>query len=112
MKSCTRVLLGVAVALSAALQAGAEPLRCNGAIVDEGEAKVSVLRKCGPPLIRDSFCAPVYYNGTPNPLPEPLAGALVPCQLTDEWLYDRGPGNLMATVRFRAGTVLSIKFGR
>jgi hypothetical protein len=36
----------------------------------------------------------------------------VPCQQTDEWLYDRGPGNLMATVRFRSGSVLSIVYGR
>ncbi|MGY4828132.1 DUF2845 domain-containing protein [Sphaerotilaceae bacterium SBD11-9] len=36
----------------------------------------------------------------------------MPCQQVDEWLYDRGPGNLVATVRFRAGTVWSITYGR
>ena len=29
----------------------------------------------------------------------------------EEWLYDRGPGNLMATVRFRGGVVQSIRYG-
>jgi hypothetical protein len=30
----------------------------------------------------------------------------------EEWLYDRGPGNLLATVRFRYGVVQSITYGR
>jgi hypothetical protein len=30
----------------------------------------------------------------------------------DEWLYDRGPGNLMVTVRFRGGAVQAIEYGR
>jgi hypothetical protein len=30
----------------------------------------------------------------------------------EEWLYDRGPGNLMATVRFRNGKVESIRYDR
>ena len=36
----------------------------------------------------------------------------LPCQKVDEWLYDRGPGNLMVTVRFRAGVVHAIEYGR
>jgi hypothetical protein len=94
------------------LHAGAESLRCHGGIADEGDSRVSVLYKCGQPILKDSFCAPVVYNQTLRPVPEPFASAFVPCQHTDEWLYDRGPGNLMATVRFRSGTVLSITYGR
>jgi hypothetical protein len=30
----------------------------------------------------------------------------------EEWLYERGPGNLVATVRVRAGVVQSIRYGR
>jgi len=45
-------------------------------------------------------------------VPEPFASVLVPCQQVEEWLYDRGPGNLMATVRFRFGRVQSIVYGR
>ena len=51
--------------------------------------------------------APVYQQ-TLNPVPEPFASAFVPCQPVEEWLYERGPGNLTATVRFRAGVVQSI----
>ena len=111
MDICIRLLLPAAVALTA-LHAQAESLRCSGGIVDEGDSRISVLHKCGQPLLKDSFCAPVYYNGTLNPVPEPYAGIVVPCQQIDEWLYDRGDGNLMATVRIRSGTVLSIKHRR
>ena len=98
--------------LLTSLPAGAETLRCAGGSIAEGDSRVSVAYKCGQPLLKDSFCAPVYYGGTLNPVPEPYASALVPCVLTDEWLYDRGPGNLVATVRFRSGTVASIRYGQ
>lgn len=92
--------------------AQAESLRCEGASASEGDSKLSVLHKCGRPLISDAYCEPVYYAGTANPLPAAIAGAHVPCQPIEEWLYDRGAGNLMATVRFRAGVVQSIRYGR
>ncbi|MGN6829700.1 DUF2845 domain-containing protein [Paucibacter sp. M5-1] len=92
--------------------AQAESLRCEGASAAEGDSKLSVLHKCGRPLLSDAYCEPVYYAGTANPVPAPIAGAHVPCQPIEEWLYDRGPGNLMATVRFRAGVVQSIRYGR
>lgn len=69
---------------------------------------MSVLYKCGQPVLADSFCAPVFYQGSLHPVPVPIAGAFVPCQPVGEWLYDRGPGNLMATVRFRGATVASL----
>jgi len=68
--------------------------------------------KSGPPLMRDSYCAPVFYRGSVNAVPEPFASAYVPCVHTEEWLYGRGPGNLLATVRLRGGTVQSITYGR
>jgi hypothetical protein len=92
--------------------AAAESLRCSGGIAAEGDSRLSVLHKCGQPVLRDSFCAPVYYGATLNTVPEPFASTFVPCQLSEEWLYDRGPGNLMATVRLRSGIVQSIAYGR
>ena len=53
----------------------------------------------------DTYCAPVYYAPTYQPVPEPFASIVVPCQLVEEWLYDRGPGNLLAVVRIRSGVV-------
>lgn len=92
--------------------AKAESLRCNGAIASEGDSKLSILYKCGQPLLADSFCAPVYYPGSLFPVPPSVAGAYVPCQVVEEWLYERGAGNLVAIVTFRDGRVQSIRYGR
>ncbi|HEY9513458.1 MAG TPA: DUF2845 domain-containing protein [Rhodanobacter sp.] len=111
MIHCVRVLAAMAIVVLC--QTGqAESLRCAGGIAAEGDSRVAVAFKCGPPLLQDSFCAPVYFGQTLHPVPEPFASAFVPCQRTDEWLYDRGPGNLVATVRFRWGVVQSIRYGR
>ena len=100
------------LAVGALGSAQAESLRCQSGSVSEGDSRLSVLYKCGEPKLRDSYCAPVFYASTLQPVPEPFASASVPCQQTDEWLYERGPGNLVATVRMRNGKVLSIKYGR
>ena len=105
--------IGLAFAVLAHLpSASAESLRCNGSSAGEGDSKLSVLYKCGQPVLADSCCAPLYVAGALHPIPAPLASLVVPCQPLEEWLYDRGPGNLMATVRFRDGKVLSIRYGR
>jgi len=105
---------GIAAALGVALAgpARAESLRCNGAIAAEGDSRLAVLYKCGPPLLQELRCATVVYPTTLYPVPEPFASAYVPCQAVEEWLYERGPGNLVATVRFRGGVVQSIRYGR
>ena len=90
----------------------AESLRCSGGIAAEGDSRLSVIYKCGQPLLQDSYCAPVYYNPSGQSVPEPFANAFVPCQHTEEWLYERGPGSLVATVRFRSGKVSSVTYGR
>lgn len=98
--------------LAAPEPARAESLRCHGASASEGDTRLSVLYKCGQPLLADSWCAPVYVAGAMHPLPSTIGAAVLPCQAIEEWLYDRGPGNLMASVRFRDGKVLSIRYGR
>ena len=102
----------IALLLAQAPAVSAETLRCNGASAAEGDSKLSVRYKCGPPLLAEAFCAPVFALGSPYPIPEPWSSLVVPCQPVEEWLYDRGPGNLMATVRFRSGVVQSIRYGR
>ena len=92
--------------------ASAESLRCNGQSVSEGDTRLALRYKCGEPLMADTYCAPVYYAPTYQPVPEPFASIVVPCQLVEEWLYDRGPGNLLAVVRIRSGVVQSIQYGR
>ena len=109
MKLFVRVCFA-AVISALFLPAHSETLRCRGHIIEAGDSALSVRYHCGEPLLKDSYCAPVYYFPRLQPVPEPLAGLVVPCQKVDEWLYDRGPGNLVATVRFRAGVVLSIRY--
>jgi uncharacterized protein DUF2845 len=107
-----RLVLMAALAALSGTSVHAESLRCNGNIASEGDSRLSVLYKCGQPLLADSFCAPVYYAPTLMPVPQPFASVVIPCQQVEEWLYDRGEGNLMATVRFRSGVVQSISYGR
>lgn len=106
-----RVCVAAFLALQC-LPASAESLRCQGHSAEEGDSKVSVLYKCGQPLLKDSYCAPVFHYQTFAPLPEAMALAILPCQPVEEWLYDRGFGNLMAMVRFRSGVVRPIAYGR
>ena len=111
MNALLRVCL-VTVVAAHAITANAESLRCSGYSTAEGDSRLSVLYKCGQPLLADNYCAPVYYAQTLQPVPDPIASVFVPCQAVEEWLYDRGPGNLMAIVRFRSGVVQSIRYGR
>lgn len=111
MKPLTSAAMFAACMIVAA-PSGAETLRCNGMIVSEGDSKISVVYKCGEPLLKDSFCAPVVDLRTGQPVPDAVAGWVVPCQTVEEWLYDRGPGNMLAKVRLRGGVVLSIRYSR
>jgi hypothetical protein len=90
----------------------AESLRCAQGIVAEGDSRLSLVYKCGNPSMADSYCAPVYYYGGLHQVPEPWASYAVPCQVIEQWVYDRGPGELLATVYLRRGVVQSIVYSR
>lgn len=111
MRTGIAVVMWVAAAASP-LAARAESLRCDGRSVAEGDSRLSLLAKCGPPALSDRYCAPAYFPGALHPVPEPFGSVVVPCQVVEEWLYDRGPGNLPATVRLRSGVVQSILYGQ
>ena len=111
VKALLRVCCAVMIA-TVPTMASAESLRCNGQSVSEGDTRLALRYNCGEPLLADTYCAPVYYAPTFQPVPEPFASIVVPCQLVEEWLYDRGPGNLLAVVRIRSGVVQSIQYGR
>jgi hypothetical protein len=100
-------------ALAALLGAGsavhADPLRCNDTSVHEGDAKVWLLRACGQPTVSDAYCARL---AQPVPAQYGYPPYQAPCVMTEEWLYDRGPGNLMAVVRIREGRIVSIRYGQ
>lgn len=94
-----RVFFWVAFSCLALSGAQAESLRCKGDLVDVGDTKASVVRKCGEPVMKDSFCKP---------------GAVVQgagCETVEEWTYSPGYGQFMTTLRFEGGKVSSIKYG-
>jgi len=111
MNTTPLAALVLAVLTACCSFARAESLRCNGTSASEGDSRIAVLYKCGQPVLADVYCAPVFYSGSPYPVPAPIAGAYVPCQAVEEWIYDRGEGNLVATVRFHNGRVQSIRYG-
>jgi hypothetical protein len=104
--ACVTVLFGLPCL------AAAESLRCSGGIVAEGDSRMSVIYKCGQPVLADTYCSPVYYPGTFNLVPPGLAATVVPCLPIEEWLYERGPGTMNATVYLRSGVVQSIAYSR
>jgi hypothetical protein len=109
----TLIRIALLLALSTApVLVRAESLRCSGGSVTEGDSRLSLVYKCGPPEASDAFCAPVYYAGSINVVPDPWASMAVPCQLVEQFLYPRGPGELLATVYIRRGIVQSITYSR
>jgi hypothetical protein len=90
--------------------ARAESMKCGGTILGEGESKLAVLRACGEPAFKDAYCKPVIAVSPGYPGGVVVQGA--PCVLAEEWLYERGDGNLPVTVRFELGTVQSIRYGQ
>lgn len=105
--------LGAAIVIATLnCSAHAESLRCNGRSTNVGDSRLSVLRICGEPTLKDSYCAPVYVGPNLQLVPQPFAGSALPCLQIDEWLYERGPGQLSATVRFQYGIVQSITYSQ
>ena len=110
MKSLVRLCLAAGVT-ACCLPAHSQTLRCKGHIGETGDARAPVRYHCGETLLQDSYCAPIYHAPGLQRVPEPFTNSVVPCLVVEEWLREPGPGHLAATVRFRAGMVLSIIYG-
>jgi hypothetical protein len=91
--------------------ARAEQLRCTGGFAVEGDSRLAVLQKCGEPRLRDTVCLPVWQRGVYGTGPVPWVALSPGCEPVEEWLYDRGPGYLPATLRFRWGRVAGVLYG-
>jgi hypothetical protein len=94
-------------ALIAAPTAQAQTFRCKNDLAQVGDAKASVLQKCGDPILKDSFCKPVERVATPDK-PQPVTNV---CETVDEWTYNPGPGQFMTILRFESGALRSIRYG-
>ena len=104
-------LLAVAMSVSAPAAAGTSSFRCQNDLVNVGDAKSSVQRKCGLPVLKDSFCK----AGDARPLPGRGGAKVVinnnACETVDEWTYNPGYGQFMTTLRFESGRLVSIRYG-
>jgi len=100
----------VGLTLVAAGAAQAQSLRCSDGGVREGDSRLWLLRSCGQPALADAYCVPVFYPGPVNRygVVQPIPAG---CVMTDEWMYDRGPGNLVAVVKMQNGKIVSIRYG-
>lgn len=107
-----RTLLLAAATSLAALSIQAETLACAAGTVSEGDSRLSLIYKCGPPVLADAACSPVHQAGTLHRVPEWLAVPVVPCLVTERLLYERGEGHLVAVVHVRSGIIRSISYSR
>jgi hypothetical protein len=89
----------------------AQSLRCKSDYAAVGDSKASVMQKCGEPVLKDAFCKPASEAGFSKSVPGSVVINVAPCESVDEWTYNPGYGQLMTTLRFEGGKIVSIKYG-
>ena len=106
--------LALAGALCAALPAEAQSLSCGGSLVETGDTRPALVRKCGNPVRVEPVCVPLpivsgwLLDASAQPT-QPLVS--LGCAPAEDWTYDRGPGAFPAIVRVRDAAVESIRDG-
>ena len=90
--------------------AAAQTFKCRNDLVNVGDARTTVLLKCGEPVVRDAFCRPLPAQRS-RPASNPRGGRIVPCENVDEWVYNPGYGQFMTTLRFVEGRLVAIEYG-
>lgn len=100
LATCLAILLSHSVT--------AESLRCNGDIVEVGDAKVDVFRKCGEPVLKDSYCEKTLakvkqINGSYNTVER--------CDNVDVWTYNPGKGQFWTNLYFSEGKLREMRYG-
>ncbi len=95
-------------AMLLSFSAHSESLRCKGDIVEVGDAKVDVYRKCGEPAFKDSFCEQIpvkikQLNGTYRIVEQ--------CHNVDVWTYNPGKGQFWTNLYFSEGKLREMRYG-
>jgi len=95
-------------AMLLSLSAHAESLRCKGDIVEVGDAKIDVYRKCGEPVLKDSYCEKIpikikQMDGTYNIVEH--------CENIDVWTYNPGKGQFWTNLYFSEGKLREMRYG-
>lgn len=103
-------IIGSTLLLSLLLSssAHAESLRCNGDIVEVGDAKVDVYRKCGEPVLKDSYC-----EKTPMRIRRSNGeyDLVDHCEDIDVWTYNPGKGQFWTNLYFSQGRLREMRYG-
>ncbi len=111
MKSFRKLLPVILPIILAALPGPAECLRCGNNLVDIGDEKIDVLRKCGEPTLVDQWEEEETLIKSPefNRLGEMKRKRLyVP---GEKWVYNFGPTRFIYIVIFKKGVVTEIQTG-
>lgn len=95
-------------------------MRCGTSLVVEGQSKFDVLQRCGQPAYTDSRLeyrwAPGWYGARPLGTPEGYyPPGSVRQVIIDEWVYNFGSTQLMPSLIFEDGrliTIRSLGYGR
>ncbi|GGY70047.1 hypothetical protein GCM10011613_13050 [Cellvibrio zantedeschiae] len=105
-----KVISGFAVCFALLLShvVKAESLRCNGDIVEVGDAKVDVYRKCGEPVLKDSYC-----ERTPIKIKQSNGNydLIERCENIDVWTYNPGKGQFWTNLYFSQGRLREMRYG-
>ena len=110
-------LLAAAIFLSAVMSAGAasaQSLNCGGGYFSVGDSRLSVLQRCGEPMLKEAVCVQrPEAVWVPSPYPGFPAQQVVvqQCAPMEDWTYHRGPGNFMGIARFYNGAIESMRDG-
>lgn len=89
-------------------QAYAESMRCQTDIVQVGDTKADVVRKCGQPQFTDTFCEKTQRRFLKN---DGTAGFIEDCENIDIWTYNPGAGQFWTHLYFEKGKLREMKYG-
>jgi len=110
LKSLAAFVFALGALALAPLDAAAQTFKCRNDLVNVGDARASVLLKCGEPVVKDAFCRQVPVQAQ-RPASAGRGVNVVPCENVDEWTYNPGYGQFMTTLRFVEGRLVAIEYG-
>ena len=94
-------ILIVGLLLGSVGVAQAQSLRCGSKLVVEGDQTVTLLTKCGQPLLVEKITRTAQTE----------QGELTQVKAGERWTYDQGKGKFMQIVTIHNGVVKSIENG-
>jgi hypothetical protein len=104
----------LAITVLHAGDAAAQSLSCGGGFFGVGDAKLSVVQRCGEPVFKEAVCVPrPQVVWVPSNYPgAPAQQIVVPqCVPMEDWTYSRGRGSFMSIARFYNGAIESARDG-